>query len=101
MLKIIEDWKQAIDCNQYTAAVLMDLSKAFDCLPHGLLILKLEAYGLSVSYYFKEQVVFTEQKLTLGSKISVKNIRLLRYYQLSTKIHYFTQNPPMMKQCRF
>jgi hypothetical protein len=51
--------------------------------------------------FFKEQVVFTEQKLTLGSKISVKNIRLLRYYQLSTKIHYFTQNPPMMKQCRF
>ena len=49
LLKIIEDWKKTIDCNQYTAAVLMDLSKAFDCLPHDLLILKLEAYGLSKS----------------------------------------------------
>ena len=51
--------------------------------------------------FFKEQVVFTKQKLNLGSKMSVKNIRLLRYYKLSTKMHDFTQNPPMMKQCRF
>ena len=24
----------------------MDLSKAYDCLPHGLIVAKLEAYGL-------------------------------------------------------
>jgi hypothetical protein len=49
LLKIIEDWKKALDENKFVAAILMDLSKAFDCLPHKLLINKLDAYGVSES----------------------------------------------------
>ena len=49
LIKIAEDWKQALDQDYYLAAVLMDLSKAFDCLPHNLLMLKCKHYGLTDS----------------------------------------------------
>ena len=47
LLRLLEDWRKALDNQECVAAILMDLSKAFDCLPHGLLIAKLKAYGLS------------------------------------------------------
>lgn len=47
LLKIAEDWRQALDHDFYLAAVLVDLSNAFDCLPHNLLLLKCKHYGLS------------------------------------------------------
>ena len=46
-LRLLEDWKKALDKNQYLAAILMDLSKAFDCLSHDILLSKLSAHGLS------------------------------------------------------
>ena len=49
LLRLVEDWRQAMDRRDYVAAILMDLSKAFDCLPHDLLLGKLSAYGLSSS----------------------------------------------------
>ena len=42
---MIEFWKKALDSKNIAGAVLTDLSKAFDCLNHNLLIAKLDAYG--------------------------------------------------------
>ena len=59
--RLIENWKITLDKNLFTGAILMDLSKAFDCIPHDLLIAKLHGYGLSFnkvtfrSSYLKDQ----------------------------------------------
>ena len=49
LLKAADDWKCALDQNCFTGVVFINLSKAFDSPPRGLLIAKLHAYGLDVS----------------------------------------------------
>ena len=45
LLRLIEEWKTNLDNIFVVGAVLMDLSIAFDCMSHDLLIAKLSTYG--------------------------------------------------------
>ena len=59
---MIEEWRENLDNNFFVGVLLTDLSKAFDFIPHDLLIAKLSAYGLGsdslcyiYSYLFKDR----------------------------------------------
>ena len=44
LVSLIEKWKKNVDNGGAFGALLTDLSKTFDCLPHELLIAKLDTY---------------------------------------------------------
>ena len=47
LIRMVEEWKENLDNNLIVGAVLTGISKAFDCIPHDLLIAKLSTYGLN------------------------------------------------------
>ena len=72
LLKMMEDWRKALDDRKYVGAVLMDLSKAFDCMPHNLLLAKLQAYGLSneAITLMRSYLTGRRQRVKIGSTTS-------------------------------
>ena len=67
--RLIQSLKKELDNSGLVGTILMDLSKAYDCLPHDLLIAKLEAYALDklsinlINDYFG----FRKQRKKIGS----------------------------------
>jgi len=72
LLKLTEEWRKHLDRNQIVGAVLMDLSKAFDCIPHDLLIAKLSAYGFDKNTlkFFLSYLKGRKQSVNIKGKLS-------------------------------
>ncbi len=46
VMELVEDISSSMDNNEYTVGVFLDLKKAFDTIDYGLLMMKLERYGI-------------------------------------------------------
>ena len=74
LFKLFQSWQQVLDNGGFIGTILMDLSKAYDCIPHNLLIAKLECYGvdnaslrlLFLLYY----LTCRKQRTKIGSSFS-------------------------------
>jgi hypothetical protein len=75
---MIEKWKEIRDNGGYAAAVLMDLSKAFDTINYKLLIAKLRAYGFDLPSL---EIIFDyftnrQQRTKINSSLSTLSLVL-------------------------
>ena len=72
LFRLIQSWQKELDESGFVGTILMDLSKAYDCLPHDLMVAKLEAYDLAkeslqlISYYLS----YRKQEMKIGSAYS-------------------------------
>ena len=75
LFKLLQRWQKELDNSGLVGTMLMDLSKAYDCLPHDLIIAKFEAYGLSKSSLslLLEYLTSHKQRVKTGSSYSVWN----------------------------
>ena len=59
LLKMVDDWRLALDSKKITGSIAIDLSKAFDSICHNLLLAKLRANGLN-----DDAIAFLQSYLT-------------------------------------
>ena len=72
LLKLVGDWHACHDRKELVAVVSMDLLKAFDMIPHSLLLAKLKAHSLSNSTcaLFANYLSGRSQRVKVGDSFS-------------------------------
>ena len=69
---MLENWKTSPDCKNQFEAVHTDLSKAFDCLNHDLLIAKFEVYDFNTKAltFIQDYLSNRSQRTKINSEYS-------------------------------
>ena len=72
LFRLIQSWQKELGESGFLGTILVDLSKAYDCLSHDLSVAKLKAYGFTkeslqlISYYLS----YHKQRTKTGSAYS-------------------------------
>ena len=69
LITMIEKWGRSVDGSGQDGALLSNLSKAFDCIDHELLIAKLYAYGFDKNslYFINSYLKGRKQRTKMNS----------------------------------
>ena len=82
---LIVEWTKNLDNSYFIETVLTDLSKAFDCIAHDLVIAKLAAYGFDKKNDMLHLLILKSTKQCF----SVNNIKILSMSYLISFNNFF------------
>ena len=70
LFKLLPSWQNSLDRDGFVGSILIDLSKAYDCLPRDLLLAKRQAYG-----FIKESIrLFLRYLTNRAQRIKIGSI---------------------------
>ena len=92
---LIENWKKSLDEKKIVGVVLMDLSEAFDSIPHDLLIAKLYAYIFSINTvtFFYSYLKRWKQNVKINNLMVYFSYFCLVFPKAQYLVHFFSIYP--------